>query len=49
MAHVSCMRSGLALAGANARHSGASDDGILTAAEAAQLDLLGTQRCTVVW
>ena len=37
------LRSGLALAGANARHSGASDDGILTAAEAAQLDLLGTQ------
>jgi CHAT domain-containing protein/Tfp pilus assembly protein PilF len=37
------LRSGLALAGANARHSGATDDGILTAAEAAQLDLLGTQ------
>ena len=37
------LRSGLALAGANARRSGASDDGILTAAEAAQLDLRGTQ------
>lgn len=37
------LRSGLALAGANARRSGASDDGILTAAEAAQLDLVGTQ------
>jgi CHAT domain-containing protein len=37
------LRSGLALAGANARHSGTLDDGILTAAEAAQLDLRGTQ------
>ena len=37
------LRSGLALAGANTRHSGATDDGILTAAEAEQLDLLGTQ------
>ena len=37
------LRSGLALAGANARHSGENDDGILTAAEAAQLDLGGTQ------
>jgi CHAT domain-containing protein/Tfp pilus assembly protein PilF len=37
------LRSGLALAGANRRHSGDSDDGILTAAEAAQLDLRGTQ------
>lgn len=37
------LRSGLALAGANARRSGESDDGILTAAEAAQLDLRGTQ------
>jgi CHAT domain-containing protein len=37
------LRSGLALAGANARRSGAIDDGILTAAEAAQLDLRGTQ------
>src|SRR5262249_14967759 len=36
------LRSGLALAGANARRSGDSDDGILTAAEAAQLDLRGT-------
>jgi CHAT domain-containing protein/Tfp pilus assembly protein PilF len=37
------LRSGLALTGANARRSGASDDGILTAAEAAQLDLRGTE------
>jgi len=37
------LRSGLALAGANARRSGEMDDGILTAAEAAQLDLFGTQ------
>jgi CHAT domain-containing protein/Tfp pilus assembly protein PilF len=37
------LRSGLALAGANLRREGASDDGILTAAETAQLDLLGTQ------
>ena len=37
------LRSGLALAGANPRHSGPEDDGILTAAEAAQLDLRGTQ------
>jgi CHAT domain-containing protein/Tfp pilus assembly protein PilF len=37
------LRSGLALAGANTRRSGDSDDGILTAAEAAQLDLRGTQ------
>jgi len=37
------LRSGLALAGANARRSGENDDGILTAAEAAQLDLRGTQ------
>jgi CHAT domain-containing protein len=37
------LRSGLALAGANVRRSGESDDGILTAAEAAQLDLRGTQ------
>jgi len=37
------LRSGLALAGANARLSGAGDDGILTAAEAALLDLRGTQ------
>ena len=37
------LRSGLALAGANARRSGDSDDGIRTAAEAAQLDLRGTQ------
>jgi CHAT domain-containing protein len=37
------LRSGLALAGANGRRSGERDDGILTAAEAAQLDLRGTQ------
>jgi CHAT domain-containing protein len=37
------LRLGLALAGANARRSGDSDDGILTAAEAAQPDLRGTQ------
>jgi CHAT domain-containing protein/Tfp pilus assembly protein PilF len=37
------LRSGLALAGANARRSGTTDDGILTASEAAQLNLVGTQ------
>jgi CHAT domain-containing protein len=37
------LRSGLALDGANARHSDTTDDGILTAAEVAHLDLLGTQ------
>jgi CHAT domain-containing protein/tetratricopeptide (TPR) repeat protein len=37
------LRSGLALAGANARRSGDSDDGILTAVEVARLDLSGTQ------
>jgi CHAT domain-containing protein len=37
------LRSGIALAGANLRHSGAHDDGILTALEAAQLDLRGTE------
>lgn len=37
------LRSGLALAGANVRRSGAKDDGILTAAEVAQMDLHGTQ------
>jgi CHAT domain-containing protein len=36
------LRSGLALAGANARRSG-KEDGILTAAEVARLDLAGTQ------
>jgi CHAT domain-containing protein len=37
------LRSGLALAGANSRQSGEHDDGILTAAEVAQMDLRGTQ------
>jgi CHAT domain-containing protein/tetratricopeptide (TPR) repeat protein len=37
------LRSGLALAGANERRSGEHDDGILTAAEVAQLDLRDTQ------
>jgi CHAT domain-containing protein len=37
------LRSGLALAGANMRRSGEEDDGILTAAEVAQMDLRGTQ------
>ncbi|RTM15373.1 MAG: tetratricopeptide repeat protein [Bradyrhizobiaceae bacterium] len=37
------LRSGLALAGANVRRSSEDNDGILTAAEAAQLDLRGTQ------
>ena len=37
------LRSGLALAGANTRRSGEHDDGILTAAEVAQMDLRGTQ------
>lgn len=37
------LRSGIALSGANARRSGAKDDGILTALEAAQLDLHGTE------
>jgi CHAT domain-containing protein len=37
------LRSGLALAGANGRRSGEHDDGILTAAEVAQMDLRGTQ------
>jgi CHAT domain-containing protein len=37
------LRSGLALAGANLRQSGDSDDGILTPAEVAQMDLRGTQ------
>lgn len=37
------LRSGLALAGANLRRSGEEDDGILTAAEVAQMDLRGTQ------
>lgn len=37
------LRSGLALAGANLRRSDGGEDGILTAAEVAQLDLQGTQ------
>ena len=37
------LRSGLALAGANVRRSGVKDDGILTAAEVARMDLRGTQ------
>jgi CHAT domain-containing protein len=37
------LRSGIALAGANERHSGANEDGILTALEVAQLDLHGTE------
>jgi CHAT domain-containing protein/tetratricopeptide (TPR) repeat protein len=37
------LRSGLALEGANRRRSGAAEDGILTALEAAGLDLWGTK------
>ena len=37
------LRSGLALAGANKRQSGAGEDGILTALETAGLDLWGTK------
>jgi CHAT domain-containing protein len=37
------LHSGLALAGVNTRGSGQKDDGILTAAEFARLDLAGTQ------
>lgn len=37
------LRSGVALAGANKRRGGAEDDGILTALEAAGMDLHGTQ------
>jgi CHAT domain-containing protein len=37
------LSTGLALANANQRRSGSNDDGILTAAEAALLDLRGTQ------
>ena len=37
------LRSGLILAGVNQRSSGANEDGVLTAAEAAGLDLFGTK------
>jgi CHAT domain-containing protein/Tfp pilus assembly protein PilF len=37
------LRSGIALAGANPRRSGANNDGILTAAEMARIDLSGTE------
>ncbi len=37
------LRSGLALAGANGRNGGDNEDGLLTAFEAASLDLQGTQ------
>lgn len=37
------LRSGIALAGANARKGGAGEDGILTALEACSLDLRGTK------
>jgi CHAT domain-containing protein/Tfp pilus assembly protein PilF len=37
------LRSGLILAGVNQRRSGAGEDGVLTAAEAAALDLWGTK------
>ncbi|MEJ7618778.1 MAG: CHAT domain-containing protein [Pyrinomonadaceae bacterium] len=37
------LRSGLILAGVNQRRSGANEDGVLTAAEAAALDLWGTK------
>ncbi len=37
------LRSGLALAGANARQGGDGEDGLLTAIEAASLDLTGTR------
>jgi CHAT domain-containing protein len=37
------LRSGLALAGANGQRAGEKDDGLLTAFEAASLDLHGTQ------
>jgi CHAT domain-containing protein/Tfp pilus assembly protein PilF len=37
------LRSGIALTGANERHSGTTDDGILTAMEVAQLDLHKTE------
>ena len=41
------VRSGLALSGANILHSGANDDGILTALEVSVLDLTGTQLVTL--
>jgi len=37
------LRSGLALAGANTRQGGGTEDGILTALEATNLDLWGTK------
>ncbi|HLL77786.1 MAG TPA: CHAT domain-containing protein, partial [Pyrinomonadaceae bacterium] len=41
------LRSGLALSGANARRGGGGEDGILTALEAAGLDLWGTRLVTL--
>jgi hypothetical protein len=43
------LRSGLALAGANARHSGTKDDGILKAAEVAQLELAGSEETASIF
>ena len=40
---VTSLRAGLALAGANARSGGGSEDGILTAEEVASLDLRGVE------
>jgi len=37
------LRSGLGLSGANVRHTGEEDDGLLTALEAASLNLWGTE------
>jgi CHAT domain-containing protein len=41
--HDPMLRSGIAFAGANERSSGGGDDGVLTALEAADLDLEGTR------